>query len=288
MSAAMKATYHLPPNFSTPPPPTGPFHLGTVVRNFERREQMRPLNQTAASRLPIPADQIYLDHKGGFEATRARLKSGELGVWAQFVGIDGIGAETSIAGESSTSDTYKFESVDTEYFFPSSTYIAQCLELSNVHDYLEGSNYKNPVFLVTGLKVAKGASVRREHGAKKSANLTIGLNNPGGTNIQAGPRVAGTVENSAAYSFTESSDFVVGIQCLKLYFKSNWFGGEKKLKEELFTTGATFVDDERDGQLQNLDNYTIMSPEDVSLPGYVCRIERDVHETKEETWIVPE
>ncbi|RFU77425.1 major facilitator superfamily mfs-1 [Trichoderma arundinaceum] len=78
----MKPTYHLPPNFSTPPAPAGPFHLGTVIRNFNRREQMRPLNQSAESRIPIINDQKYHDQKGGFEANRLKLKSGTLGIWA--------------------------------------------------------------------------------------------------------------------------------------------------------------------------------------------------------------
>jgi hypothetical protein len=281
----MKPTYHLPPNFSTPPPPTGPFHLGTVVRNFERREQMRPLNQSAESRLPIP--KVFPDHKGGFEATRAQLKSGKLGLWAEFIGIDGIGAEASISAERSDNDMYKFASVDTEYFFPPPTYISQCMELSNVQDYLRGDNYKKPVYLITGLKVAKGASVRLEKVTKVVAKAKVGLHNPGGTNIQAGPRVEGTIENSPVFAFTESSDIVVGIQCFKLYYNTSWLGGEKKLKEEFYTNGATFVDDESNKKQQRPDNYIYVSPEDYNLPGYVCRSER-YDEEKEETWIIPD
>ena len=282
----MKPTYHLPPNFSTPPPPTGPFHLGTVVRNFERREQMRPLNQNAESRLSIPKEEIYLDHKGAFEATRAQLKSGVLGLWAKFIGIDGIGAEASISAERSDNDTYKFAGVDTEYFFPSARYVSQCMELSDVQDYLKGYNYKKPVYLITGLKVAKGASVRLEEGTKVSAKAEIGLNNPGGTNIQAGPKAEGTVENSTMFAFKESSDIVVGIQCLKLYYKTPWLSGEKKLKEELYTSGATFVSDEGHKQQQSTENYILAGPEDYNLPGYVCRGQTYL-EGKEETWIVP-
>jgi hypothetical protein len=257
-----------------------------VVRNFESREQMRPLNQNADSRLPIPKVQIYPDHKGGFEAMRVQLKSGELGLWAKFIGIDGIGAEASISAERSDNDMYKFASVDTEYFFPSPAYVSQCMELSDVQDYLKGYNYKKPVYLITGLKVAKGASVRLEKVTKVLAKAEVGLNSPGGTNIQAGPRVEGTLENSPVFAFTESSDIVVGIQCLKLYYKTSWLGGEKKLKEELYTSDATFVDDEGNKQQQRPDNYIVVSFEDYNLSGYVCRSQR-YDEGKEETWIVP-
>jgi hypothetical protein len=182
---------------------------------------------------------------------------------------------------------YKFASVDIEYFFPSPTYVSQCMELSDVQDYLKGYNYKKPVYLITGLKVAKGASVRLEKVTKVWAKAEVGLNNPGGTNIQAGPRVECTLENSPVFAFTESSDIVVGVQCLKLYYKTSWLIGEKKLKEELYTSGATFVDDEGNKQQQRPDNYRVVSPEDYNLPGYVCWSQRYDEEKEEETWIVP-
>ncbi|OBT39276.1 hypothetical protein VE00_10596 [Pseudogymnoascus sp. WSF 3629] len=284
--AEMKPTYHLPPNFSTPPPPAGPFRLGTVVRNFERREQMRPLNQSAEDRIPIPEGQIHPDHKGGFEATRARLKKGELGIWAQFIGLDGIGAEASISAKKDENDTYKFAGVDTEYFFPSPTYISRCMELPDVQDYLKGGNYKKPVFLITGLKVAKGVSVHLKEGTKFSAKAEIGFNNPGGTNIKAGPRIEGTLDNSTSMSFTESSDIVVGIQCLKLHYKTGLFGGGKKLSDKLYMGGATFVDDSRHEE-ERSDNYVVARPEDCNLPGHVTRGQIENEEEQEETWIVP-
>ncbi|EHK42507.1 hypothetical protein TRIATDRAFT_7449, partial [Trichoderma atroviride IMI 206040] len=221
-------TYHLPPNFSTPPPPKGPFHLGTVIKDFDRKEQMRPLNHGKdkdgnAKRIAIDTDDIYLDHKGGFEATRWRLKSGELGLWAKCVGVDGLGGEASISGKRSENDTYKFDSVDTEYFYPSPAYISQCMGLSDVKEYMEVTKYRKAVYLVTGLKVDKGASVRFEANNEIRGRLEAGLNNPKFPPIQLGPRAEGSVENKPVDNFKESSDILVGIQCLKIYYKSSIF-----------------------------------------------------------------
>src|ERR1700760_286314 len=96
--STLKPTYHLPPNFSTAPPPAGPYRLGTVLREFERKEQMRLLLRPG-SVLPIAAEDIYRDHKGGFQATRDRLRSGKLGVWAKVLAVDGLGAEASLSAE---------------------------------------------------------------------------------------------------------------------------------------------------------------------------------------------
>lgn len=99
-----KATYHLPPNYSTPPPPKGPFHLGTVLRDFDKKEQMRPLNHGEGQRVIIL--EKYTDQKGGFTATRKKLKSGELGLWAKFMALEGVGGEACMSAERSDSDRY--------------------------------------------------------------------------------------------------------------------------------------------------------------------------------------
>jgi hypothetical protein len=99
----VKPTYHLPPNFSTAPPPEGPFHLGTVLKDFQKKEQMAPLNQGADKRVDIDTD-IYTDHKGNFTAMRSQLKSGEAGFWGKAIGIQGIGAEANVSAARNDSD----------------------------------------------------------------------------------------------------------------------------------------------------------------------------------------
>ena len=72
-----------------------------------------------------------------------------------------------------------------------------------------------------------------------------------------------------------------------LYYKTYWFGGGKTLKQKLYTSGATFVDDEgKKQQQQTSDNYIVVSSEDYNLPGYVYR-SQTYNEGKEETWMVP-
>ncbi|KAI2615064.1 hypothetical protein GGR54DRAFT_613920 [Hypoxylon sp. NC1633] len=256
-----KPTYHLPPNFSTPPPPKGPFHLGTVLRNFEEKEQMRPLNQGETQRIAIP--EKYSDHKGGFTATRKKLKSGELGLWAKFMGLEGVGGEASISAERSDSDKYEFDSVETESFYPGSEYISDCLNLSDVEDYLQGSHYKKPVYLVTGLKVGKGVTVRMEKKVNVKAKLEGGANNPGGVNVQMGPKAEGKLEDEPVYIFTESSDIVVGIQCLKIYHeKSGWLFGKQEVKSKYVTSGAAFYGEDGKSPEEKLTSFIVVNPKD--------------------------
>ncbi|KAL6862101.1 hypothetical protein J3F83DRAFT_746717 [Trichoderma novae-zelandiae] len=129
---------------------------------------------------------------------------------------------------------------------PSPKYIVQCMEIPDVKDFLKGCNYRKPVYLVTGLKVAKGVSVCLNHTQvrKASGKAVMSLNS------LAGPEITHADEKSLTTEFTESSVIVVGIQCLKLYCKSSWLEGGKdvKLGDTHHTQGAVFVDDEENNE----------------------------------------
>ncbi|KAL6900067.1 hypothetical protein GGI43DRAFT_406227 [Trichoderma evansii] len=287
-----KPTYHLPPNFSTPPPPKGPFHLGTIIKDFDRKEQMYPLNHGKdkngnAKRIAIDKDDIYTDHKGGFEATRWRLKSGELGLWAKCVGVDGLGGGASTSGKCSENDTYKFDSVDTEYFYPSPSYISQCMGLSDVKEYTEVTKYKKAVYLVTGVKVAKGASVRLEADSEIIGKLEVNMNNPVLASVQLGPRAGGRVQEKPVDDFEESSDIVVGIQCLKIYYKSSLFGAGKKLKDVVYTDGATFLGDEIKKQEVLFEDLVFAAPEDYDNSKFSAHSQVIEEGEDDEMWILP-
>jgi len=254
---------------------------------------MRPLNHGKDKdgkdkRISIPVWEIYPDHKGGFEATRSELKSGELGFWAKFVGIEGIGGEASLSVKRSETDTYKFSSVDTEFFYPSPSYISQCMALADVEEYMKLWKYKKPVYLVTGLKIAKGASVRLESDNEAKGKTELGLNNPVGSATQAGLRAERNVENKPVSAFTESSDIVVGIQCLKVYYKIGWFGGEKRLEEEVYTDGATFLGDEAKKKPEvQFEELVVVGPEDYNNSKLVARNQATEEGKEDEIWMLP-
>lgn len=226
---------------------------------------MRPLNQGESQRIAI--SEKYSDHKGGFTATRKKLKSGELGLWAKFMGLEGVGGEASVSAERSDSDKYEFDGVETESFYPNSKYISDCLKLSDVEDYLKGSRYKKPVYLVTGIKVGQGITVRMNEKTNVKGKLEIGLNNPGGDNIKIGPKAGGKSEFQSVYIFTESSDIVVGIQCLKIYHdRAGWLFGEKEVKSEYVASGATFYGEGGKATEETLPKFTAVNPEDYNSP----------------------
>ncbi|KAI0098773.1 hypothetical protein GGR51DRAFT_537425 [Nemania sp. FL0031] len=273
-----KPTYHLPPNFSTPPPPQGPFHLGTVLEDFEKKEQMRPLNQGPAQRIDIA--ERHEDNKTGFRATRKRLKNGEFGLWAKFAGFEGIGGELNLSMDPSDSDTYKVDSIKTEYFYPSRQYVSACLALPDVDDYLKGSRYKKPVYIITGIKVGHGVEVKLERQATIKGALEVGLNSPIGANIKIGPQVQATLAHERVDDFAKSSDIVIGIQCIKIYHQRSLMFGQTKVKTEYVTSGATFYGEKKESTEQPTE-FLWVGPEDYEKLGWVTCTEGD------EIWVSP-
>ncbi|KAM0521320.1 hypothetical protein ACHAPE_002800 [Trichoderma viride] len=277
-----KPTYHLPPNFSTPPPPDGPFHLGTVLRDFEKKEQMRPLNQQESQRILIT--KRHEDVKGGFTATRKRMKSGEFGLWAKCMGLSGVGGEAGIAAERHDSDRYSFKSFETQFFYPTPKYISDCLKLPDVDDYLQGSFHEKAIYLVTGLKIGKGVTVGVDKNTSTKGKFEAGVSNPGGANVDVGLRLGGNLENGAVFNFTESSDIVIGIQCVKVYHeKSGFLGlfGQREIKSEYVTPGATFFGQDSSNSPEEAVKFIVVKPEDYEMPDLVCYSEGD------EIWMVP-
>lgn len=155
------------------------------------------------------------------------------------------------------------------------------MALSDVDDYLKGHRYKKSVYLITGLKVAKGVTVRVEKSSNIEGRISAGVNPLEGV-VKVGPKAEGKVENKPVYAFTESSDIVVGIQCLRLFhYKTSWFG-DKAVGSEYVTTGATFHGEDESKPEQKLDNFIAVNPEDYKIPGLVSYVDKD------ETWMARE
>jgi hypothetical protein len=233
-----EATYHLPPNFTMRPFPKGPLELGTVVVDLIR---FAPLNQ-GSDRVSIPEEERYSVPKEGITASITKSASGEAGILAKVLDRS-IGGEVSLKSKRNNHDVYTIEKLETVYFYPRRSYISKCLKLPDVQDYLEGSNYEEPVYLITGLKIAWGATIAMTREREVEGSASANIKAPSGTvdvDVEATARTFGQSAMSTAH--TKPADFVLGIQVLKLYHKrKHIFSKERVLKKELATRGAVLV-----------------------------------------------
>jgi hypothetical protein len=233
--------YHIAPNFSIPPIEAGgTLELGSIIAGVASADE--PLNECC--HVCIPTAKLFCSHQRDFTATKSRMTSGEYGLWAKLVGIDGVGGELSWAAERSAEDVYYFRSIDTIYFNPSQDYIEESMNQDDVKDYVVGSGYR-PVYIVTGLKTARGPSVRMSKSRKLKVTVELGMQKPGGLPIEVGPKFNSSKEARQEMGFEDSTDFIIGLRVKKLMYKKHWLtqapGG---LVAQEYKKGATMVDDD--------------------------------------------
>jgi hypothetical protein len=279
MAAKMKPTFHLAPRFTISPPPDGPLHLGTIIDNLT---DVEPLNETC--HLPLPGKE-YKHTTTGFVATRSQLATGKYGIWAKFVGIEGIGGELSVSTERSAEDTYHFEQLDEISFTATKEYMTQSMNERAVKQFVEGGGWE-PVYMITGLKIARGPAVSRKKGGKVATKVDLGLSQPGGIQgLEVGPNVEYANESSESVGFEKSDDFIYGIRVKRLYFKRALLSGKPGgLVGEHFHRGATLVDNDPVVVAKSLEEV-----EDDEVGNEDEEMEdKDWVVDGEETWVVPQ
>ena len=260
-------TYHLAPNFTTRPFPEGPLELGTIVEDL----QFYPINQGAA-RVPIPEGQRYADVKEDITVSLERSLRGEVNILARVLDSS-IGGDASLKGQRNEENVYRIQKLQTEYFHPQPSYVKQCLQLEDIKDYIRMTNYKAPVYLIRGLKIAWGATISTERGREFVGRAGVGIRVPGGlVDAQVGRDTAVSSASGMVSSFGKPANFVLGIQVLKLYHKRAFFIGEPSLATKRVVRNAVLMDNEpvlEDEDDEVDEAFTIADLDDSDVEGLV-------------------
>ncbi|KAE9364082.1 hypothetical protein N431DRAFT_432175 [Stipitochalara longipes BDJ] len=236
----MIPTYHLAPNFSLAPPNKGgELGLGMIYQNLKSLGSERPLNSEC--HIFISDRDLYCDHKKGFTSTRSQIEKGEYGIWAKFAAKAGIGGELNWRTERTASDTYNFKGFDTIYFNPTRDYLHKSMNQPDVQDFVIGSGYK-PVYMITGLKIARSPAVKTEASRKRELKGTLGLDQPGGIQgYEVGPKLSNSKNTDDSISFEESDDFIIGFRVRRLYYKRWCFWKPAELVNGPYVKGAQML-----------------------------------------------
>jgi hypothetical protein len=231
----MPKEYLLAPNFDLPPPPSGPLQLGHILD--DPTEPRYPLNPDDVI---APLDsKSYTQAVTGFSATRSQLHESGFRLWAKLTDLVPVGADAGVIGKKDSTDVYSIKTIDTEFFLPSKKYLEASVHRPDVKRFLEGSRWRNSIFMITGLKVARGASVtsyrlsEQKAGGEASVNLA-----PVTVPLSIG---AGGGRNITAEELTKtdgSGDFVLAYQLRKIIYKKG-----KPAKHESYNKGAVFDND---------------------------------------------
>lgn len=266
-------TYHVAPNLTTRPYPDGPLELGTIVEDIK---SCYPINQGAENRVPIPQGQRYTESKMNLNATLKTSSGGKVSLIAK-VFDRSVGSDLSLKGKKGEEDVYKIERLETVYFYPQPSYIRRCLELSDVRDYQEMGDYKEPVYLITGLKLAWGTTISMRRGTRHKNSFDVGMLVPGPLDLVVGAKAAVAADAVKMSSFEKPADFVLGVQVVKLYHKRKLFTNERTLTTERVIRRAVLVDndDPESADEESAENFVIAELNDEDREGVTAWVENE-------------
>lgn len=234
-------TYFLCPTSDFfPPPPAGPLRLGSIIRSTSAPGS--PLN--AASAVPVPNENTPVAETNWRKTVSSETGLGA-GVYAQFLHMDaGLGADAERSGW--TASAFAFDAVTTTSFEPTAEYVAEAVRRAEgVRAWLKeprqrfagvagaaASPFSSSLYMVTGLKVVRGARVRYSAGRSTNVavNAAVDVAPPFGVGV--GPRGHWRVVEDEETGFDRDDEFVFAFRVKRLRF------ARKKVKAEDYSKGA--------------------------------------------------
>ncbi|EHK17757.1 uncharacterized protein TRIVIDRAFT_66658 [Trichoderma virens Gv29-8] len=227
------------------PPPAGPLCLGSIIRSTSTPQY--PLNR---ARIVAVADAAPPVVETDWKKTISTEKGFGLGVYAQFLQLATgglpLGPEVNVERSNKRANAFAFDTVTTLAFEPTQEYVQEAIKAPAVQTWLREPRQKfSPVvslFLVTGLKLVKGARIKYLTSRSTTATGNIGIDVPAlGTTF--GPKGHWVTTNDDQTEFNRESEFVFAFRVKRLKFG-------RRLKVEDYNKGAFLAVDggQEDGE----------------------------------------
>lgn len=231
-AGGLKQVYHLVSRHDMAPPPDGWLNLGSILSRIDAAA--RPI--LGRSPIPIPSGEMRVQSVDQATFVSSKRTSSQAGVFAKFLNL--VGPEIELTSDRSEETAYKFDRLETVSFTPTASYIEQTMALDDVRAYMEHSRFRASCYLVTGLKIVRGAAViQKRRRVAVSADVQSALGLP--ATVGVGPTA--TQETTDSTAFDGSNDFIFAIRVSKIRSrKSSWLGTRSaKLTVEEYSKGAT-------------------------------------------------
>ncbi|SCO46648.1 uncharacterized protein FFMR_08655 [Fusarium fujikuroi] len=246
--------YFLAPNKTTAPPPEGPIELGSILRNIT---EFDPLNRKAQK---IPQEWLLpVDKKGSVEISLHDLHASNFSLKAKALGLFGLGTGASTERTKTSNNKISCECLETLAFNPTESYIKNSIEDANVNSFMRGSRFKLPVYMVTGLKVVRGAAAITSTSRRVTMEHDTSLL-PSGAPAAVGVKAGHTSEITHGVKWDRSTDFILAFRVKKVWLgHRDGFKHQPHRKKAVMQDGSS-SDSESDLPLQSDDTLT---PEEV-------------------------
>lgn len=227
-----KAVWFLPRTRDRPP--KGAIVLGAILKSPWDPEE--PLNDEPPP--PIPHENIRRHEEPSWSWARELEKEAGGGVFASFLQFLGAGGEIDGTLGRRHTEIYDADRLTTEIFVPDKRYLERSVQDDGVRDALVNASRGSKVFMVTGLKIAYGATRALQTLEKCGMHVQVG----GDITALSVPLTVGPIGHWSS-SVREAlsagkSDFVFGFKLMQLKYKKG------SLASKSYDRGAQFGLDE--------------------------------------------
>lgn len=212
----MTKTYIVAPNFSMG---TDSLSLGDILTE-PLGADLDPLNFECRQ----PIDPAHLKQPTvvtSFESTRRTLLGGRFGLWTTFLATLGlpVGIDLGLFFERNSDDVIRAGELETHEFHATDAYVAEAVAKPAVRRYLEDRRYRTPpLYMVTGLKIARGAVVNRDLTARVDASSGISTAKATASIANVKPLVHFLRNRVEGVSFHSRTDFILAFRVRRITF----------------------------------------------------------------------
>ncbi|KAK2032676.1 hypothetical protein LX32DRAFT_635984 [Colletotrichum zoysiae] len=205
--------------------------LGRLIKDPKNPQSKVP----RSSDDPIPPPKIYEGEKTDWQTTVERTRSGSIGLWAKCLQF--IGGQLSFSQLKSAMEEHRFANLETKYFLPDDDYLAQALEDAGVQAYFHVNNHRKPVYLITGIKIARGASVSTQDSTERLVQADVKADATSvGAPVEVGPETSWESTKKRGVSYCGSTDYIFAYQLTRMKPKK----GGKASKNQSYAKGALY------------------------------------------------
>ena len=210
MAVALQKTFFAAPNFDYTP--DGLIQLGQIISDHKA-----PGQAICGPHLPLP--KIYSSHFDDWEQEKTRTLSGSVGIFAQCLAVLlGLGGDISVNLARETDTLLKFRKLETFVIEPSRNFVEASMRMAPVQDYLRENPKSHSLFMITGIKIARGAECtkRRSRAGGVEGNANVDLTNLTGVPVSVGPQGSLSRQRYDRETFGGSSDFIFAYRLCRI------------------------------------------------------------------------
>lgn len=182
--------------------------------------------------------------------------------------------ELSFTQLQSAAEDLEFDVLETKYFLPDDEYFAQAINDPGVQAYFQVCNWRKPVYMITGIKIARGSKVTSERNTERSAQAEIKVDATDlGVPVEVGPEATWESKKKSGVSYAGSTDYIFAYQLTRMKPKRKGRGSSN----ESYARGAVFDKEERGDTAKPAlqDVYNIEEEADIGFPDTWESIEAD-------------